>query len=87
MVRGGEPLGSDQVVSVFTEETPEHSLPLLQVRTQKKVIDEPGRRLSTDIESAGSLTLESQAPELRETNVFCLSHQAYGIFVTGAQGD
>ena len=35
MVRGGEPLGSDQVVSVFTKETPEHSLPLLQVRTQE----------------------------------------------------
>lgn len=51
------------------------------------VIDEPGRRFSTDTESAGSLTLESQAPELREINVFCLSHQAYGIFVIGAQRD
>ena len=35
MVRGGEPLGSDRVVSVFMKETPEHSLPLLQVRTQE----------------------------------------------------
>lgn len=35
MVRGGEPLGSDRVASVFMKETPEHSLPLLQVRTQE----------------------------------------------------
>lgn len=59
--------------------------PFHQVRMQPKTtVYEPGRNLSPDVESAGTLFLDFQPPELWEINVCCLSHVS-GIFVTATQ--
>lgn len=57
------------------------SLSTMRGHSEKAVVCKPGRQLSPEPALTGSLVSDSQPPELRDINDYCLSHSVFGVLL------